>query len=358
MNIGTFVQNQWFTRGDDEKFASPEALHQHLLNRKLASKEHPVKMSDIEFFAKDDQLRVGDLKTKNEFGLTNWAFSQACATVDAHPSYLSKLPASLVAQCLNHGFNTNSLVKNRDLAFFTHSEGQLAGLTGGFYGRVWDSVVSNAALEIADRTEGRFYSPLDWSKEKRALFASDRDVTMLFIDGGSIVDGGMDARGNPDQLFRGLLWWNSEVGAGALKFSTFLFRWVCGNFGIHGIEDVQFTKIRHTINGPARFATDMLPKVLDYVNASPKKLEDTIRKARDFKLPADVRKFDEYFQHRRFTKAEIATAVTFADKEEGDHRTLWQMYNGFTASAREIRLADKAISLQQRSGKLLEQLAA
>src|SRR5688500_263103 len=120
MNIATTVQRQWFERSEDEKFASPDDLHKFLVSRKTASKELPVRMSHVHFSPAEDgtDLLISDQKSGQIFSPTNWAFSQACATVDAHPSYLSKLPAKLAADCLNHGFMSSARVKDRDLAFF------------------------------------------------------------------------------------------------------------------------------------------------------------------------------------------------------------------------------------------------
>jgi hypothetical protein len=282
MNIETFVQRQWFTRKADEKFASVEQLAAAVKARREASIARPTKMSEVTFgVGEHAQDLVMQTKDNTLFRPTNWAFGQVAHLVDAHPSYLSSLPASLAADCLNHGFRTFASAKDKSLETFSikNDDGYhtLLAMTGGYYGRVWDDVVVTAAQEVVDQTNGRFYAPLDWTKEKRSLFASDRDLTMLFIDGGSMLDVGVTEKGEQDVLHRGLLWWNSEVGAGAVKFYTFLFRVVCGNFGIHGIEEVQFTKIRHTINGPARFVTDMLPQVMNYVGASTKKLEETVR---------------------------------------------------------------------------------
>ncbi len=370
MNVASATQKQWYTRRDDEKFASVEALLREALLDKIESREIAVRLGDIHVKPADAgeeawKLHVCDQKTGTVTDPTNWAFGQLCHEVGAHPSYLQTLPPHLAADCLNHGIITETNKKNKQMAFFVRDvkDGDevtgrtLKAVTGGFYGRIHDAVIVNSAADVLAAAEGRFEAPLDWTKEKRSLFRSDRDVHMLFVDGGSIVESGFDLHGQERAQHRGFLMWNSDVGAGSLKLATFLFDYVCGNFMIHGIENVKLTKIRHTINAPARFVKELLPEVMAYVDSSPAVIEAAIKKAKDMLLPKDERTFKEYFQHRKFTKAEIEFATKLAQQEEGDTRTLWQMINGFTAHARSFKQADQATSLQTRAGKLLERVA-
>lgn len=358
MNVGTETQRQWFKRPDDEKFASLEELHKHVLDRKMRSHAKATRILDVSFEVEDENLVMYDERHEVRAYPTNWAFSQVCAMVGAHASYLSELPAKLARECLNHGLQKNGQERNRELELLL-VDGEddtygLSSVTSTGYGRVWDANQVRFAQELSELTNGRFYAPHDWGGVKRSLFAGDRDLHMLFIDGGSLVDGG----GERDQLNRGFILGNSEVGSKAWYFATFLFRIVCGNFGIHGIEEVSFFSIKHTMNAPARVAAEALPHVMKYVESSPKRLEDTVKRAKLLVLPKDNREFFTYFRNRKFTGPEIEKGVVLADKEEGQHDTLWDMYNGFTAAARIIPNADVAASLQSRSGKLLEQLAA
>lgn len=357
MNIATLTQSQWYTRPDDEKFESEEAMLAACMERKTRTKFERLSPIDAEFIVEGDDIRLRNNKTGLIVKPTNWMFHQACAQVRAHASYLEELPADLATRCLNHGFGKLALQpkpKQFELGYVNGEANIARSLTGAYYGRIWDATVVAGLIALRDSTEGRFYSPHDWGKVKRALFAGDRDMHCLYIDGGSIVDGG----GERDQLNRGFIIGSSEVGRRAWYFATFFFRWCCGNFAIHGLEDVKMTKIVHSMNAPARFATEA-PKILaDYTNASVKPLELVVKKAKDFMLPKDDSEFSQYFQHRKFTKLEVVKAARLADKEEGDHRTLWQMVNGFTASARDIKHADVAADLQARAGKLLKQLAA
>jgi hypothetical protein len=371
MSIASSTQRHWFERSDDEKFYTLDELRSAAQLNKVNGRIQDVKSSDVRWIHDGNDLLLMNQVTKLVVKPTNWAFQQGCAMVGAHASYLSELPADLAAQCLNYNFRhliADKTVdgkvikgKNRTNELFYQApveEGlpELQSLTSNGFGRIWDVKLIDATMQMLEEATGKsrnFHSPLDWTQEKRALFRSDRDLHMLFIDGGSIVEGG----GERDQLHRGFIIGNSQVGRGAQFFASFLFRWVCGNFAIHGLEELQVAKIRHTLNAPAKFAKEALPAMLAYVGASPKPLEDVIKKAKDRLLSKDEDEFYQFFRNRKFTGPEIDKAVLYAKKEEGDARTLWQMVNGFTRAANDIKHQDVATSLQKRAGDLLKLVA-
>lgn len=53
------------------------------------------------------------------------------------------------------------------------------------------------------------------------------------------------------------------------------------------------------------------------------------------------------------TLTALRDAVQFARAEEGRCESLWDLVNGFTASARSIEYADARIELESRAGKLM-----
>jgi hypothetical protein len=364
------TQRHWYRRPDDEKFDSLDALHAYLKSRRERSRQVDVKLSDIQFTAThktDDEMGTINVETNEGLRLTptHWSYGQLCASLSAHPSYLRELPARISAEALNWGISQKLLERNKPLGLmvvdpFNNNPDTLATLqaaTSQKYGRIWDEELALVAMEIKDKTNGAFDAPLDWGRQKRSLFAGDRDCHILLVNGGSIVDAGVTAKGESDLLYRGFIMGNSEVGARAWYWATFLMRWVCGNFAIHGIEEVEFGKVIHTPSAPGKFAREALPILTKYVNASPKPLEEVIKRAKEVILPKDLKKHVEYFSHRGFTQFETQKARMHAMKEEGGVDTLWQMINGFTASARKLPYADVRTNLERRAGKLLELVA-
>lgn len=354
------ASSQWYARPADQKYASLDALLAYVSARRDATSQYDTDVKDLSFAIGadgktiDTRALVASGKTTRLLSTnpTHYAFGQVCSALAAPAGYFREQLAErpdLVVAALNHGAQKR---KTEGVKLMTvdrdETTTRLAAVTSQSYGRIWDADVALAAQRIL-ASNPKFYAPLDWGREKRALFASDRDVFMFFIDGGSIVDGG----GDRDQLNRGFYIWNSEVGSKTFGIATFLFRQVCGNFGIWGAEDVRVMKIRHTSGGPERFISDAIPALEAYTTASAKPLEDAVRKAKAYALPAKDDEFAEFFKTRGFNAAEVKRAVEHADAEEGQHSNLWDMYNGFTAAARHLAYAEASVNLQKRAGELM-----
>jgi len=152
------------------------------------------------------------------------------------------------------------------------------------------------------------------------------------------------------------------VGSKTMGIACFLFRGVCGNFGIWGAQDVRVLKIRHSSGGPERFINEAIPALNDYVRMTAKPIEQAVRKAKALELPAASDDFSAWFMSgkngAKFNAAEVRRAVEFADAEEGKHNTLWDMYNGFTAAARQMAFVESKVDMEKRAGQLLEVLVA
>jgi hypothetical protein len=352
------AQNQWFKRPADHKFPSLEKLHAAVASRRHRSYEHRVNLSDLSWTVDEGRpaLVAKQGKRIERLNPTHYSFGQACSLAGAPASFfrerLQDRP-DLVVQALNHCTGKRDKDALKTLAVEPPQGGmlRLQALTSETYGRIWDADVVGAAMRIVDANPS-FHAPLDWGREKRALFASDRDVFMFFIDGGSIVEGG----GDRDNLNRGFFMWNSEVGSRTMGIATFLFRQVCGNFGVWGAQDVRVLKIRHTSGGPERFITEAIPALKHYTQLSVAPIETAIRKAKQLELPSAPDEFTAWFVKRGIDRNEVRRAVEMADAEEGQHHTLWDMYNGLTALARTKAHVDSKVDLETRAGKLMDAL--
>jgi hypothetical protein len=243
-------------------------------------------------------------------------------------------------------------------------------VTSTTYGRVWDSQLVEAAMSIRERTGGRFFNPKDWSGKPSGLYASDRDVFIFLVDGGSIVEPGDDR----DRMNRGVIMWNSETGDRTFGLMTFLFRVVCGNHMIWDATNVTQMIMKHSSGAPDRFASEATPRLLNYANASVAPVVDQVTRARSIRLrdlvnlpgqsiTATDKIGDEWareFAARpgikglKFTVSEVRDALKFARAEEGQAATLWDLFNGFTASARGIEYTNDRVDLELRAGKLME----
>jgi hypothetical protein len=240
----------------------------------------------------------------------------------------------------------------------------LQAVTSTTYGRIWDADVVGCAQRIVERTNGKFYNPKAYDiatgkPKPSGLYASDRDVFIFMIDGGSLLDAGPRA-----QLNRGFFLWNSEVGSRTFGLTTFLFNVVCQNHIVWGAQDIREIRIKHTQNGPYRFDAEASPALLAYANSSSMKEASVIKRAQEVLIPLGTDK-SEFVRDTmtyankvaKFTRDEITEAIDYAKKEEGDCRTPWQLVQGLTAYARGFDWVDARVDLETRAGKILDAIA-
>lgn len=374
------AHDQWASRPQDQRFETLEALRESVHNRRLRSRSIDIDRNDVVAEAVGENGIVINQNIQ-PCAPSHWAFGQLCAAsrlkgVSAPASYLRQLPAQLAVQCLNEGFRNGDREAHKFMTIASQDGGTntLQAVTSTTYGRIWDADCVDAVTRIVERTGGRFYNPkayghrgeangfktIDTSVQKPAgLYASDHDVFMFMIDGGSLLEAGPRA-----QLNRGFIVWNSETGAKTFGLMTFLFNVVCGNNIIWGAQDVTKLVIRHTSGGPYRFDSEAAPALKAYTEASAQPVVDTIRKAQDYLLPspdkgqnAEPSILEWASRNGKFTKSEVTEAIRFAKAEEGECRTLWQLVQGFTAYARGFDFIDSRVDLEKRAGALLDVVA-
>ena len=367
------ASNQWASRPADQRFQTLEALRASVQNRRCRSRSVDIDIDAIEVADHDGTLVVNS--AISPVTPTHWGFTQLSGWAGAPAGYLRKLPVDLVARNLNASIKRAELdtktLKFMTLANQTDGEvGQLAAVTSSTYGRIWDADVVDACQRIVDHSGGRFHNPLAYEGGKfggkptpSGLYASDHDVFMFMIDGGSLLEAGPRAK-----LNRGFFTWNSEVGSRSFGLMTFLFNTVCGNHFVYGAQNINKLIIRHTSGGPARFEDKALPALIDYANASAQPEIDAIKRAQELSLRvaanADAGVWEsertkvlvEFAKTRKvsFTTGEVKNAIETAVKEEGQCETLWDFVQGVTAYARGFDYIDARIDLEKRAGDLLQ----
>lgn len=353
------AHNQWANRPQDQRFENLDALATAVNKRRNLSRSADIPLGTIEAIEKDGKLLLNH--GVKEVAPSHWSFGQLASWTKAPAEYLRRLPVSLAIQNINHGIK--AVVNSGDvesLKFMTVVDedggtNTLQAITSTTYGRIWDAEVVNCAKRIVDKTGGKFYNPKAYNPHAggitgSGLYASDRDVFIFMIDGGSLLDAGPRA-----QLNRGFFLYNSEVGSRKFGLTTFLFNQVCGNHIVWGAQEIRELSIIHKSNGPARFDADAMPTLEAYVNASAAPEITLIRKAQDYLLPfkADD-EIVKWLQGRKFTKTEALETIAAAKREEGEIRTLWQTVQGATAYARGFDFVDARVELETKAGNLME----
>lgn len=255
MNI-TSAQSNWYERPADERFSTLSALREAAGRDKAECIARAVPVADVRAKA-IGQTVVLNGKT-NAASLSNWSFGQVAAIAGAPSGYLRTLPASLAADCLNHGFEKLEDRRAEHQLYFRaprDASGQpdvsaleVRAVTSTDYARIHDVDIVER-LERFQEQHPSWQLPMDWSGIRSGAFRGDRDMFVLMTDGGSIVED-PTLTGGTGQMFRGFILRNSEVGAAALSLQTFMFRFVCGNLCIWGATQVQTIRRRHV--GDAR----------------------------------------------------------------------------------------------------------
>jgi len=356
------ASNQWATRPRDQRYKSLAELRAAVYARRLRSRSVDVDLTRVKAEVKDDQLIFNSVIAPSE--PTHWAFTQFAGLLKAPAAYLRQLPKPLLNQCLNHGLQNapRDSVKFMTIESVDDRPNTLQAVTSPTYGRIWDANCVDAVGRIVERSGGKFHNPLAYSSADRArlsgptepsgLYASDRDIFMFMIDGGSRLEAGPRAK-----LHRGFFVKNSEVGAATFTLTTFLFNEVCGNHIVWGAQNINRLVIRHTQGGPERFDSQALPALMDYANSTAHTEEQTVRKAMDYLLPTEEEAFLKLVAPFKFTRPELKSARDFAKAEEGECRTLWDLIQGLTAYARGYDWIDARTDLEARAGKLLDLVA-
>jgi hypothetical protein len=353
------ASTQWANRPDDQRFLSIADLKASVDQRKSESWTLSTQVKDLRAKVSEKGLVLDAFdRTRGErtdLEPSHWAFGQLASYAGAPAPYLRKLPFELAAINLQWGLEHAPI--RDDALVLGQSNGHQAvrAMTSTSYGRIWDSEVVEAVERV--NPDGRWQVPAASyasSNPKRAttLYASDRDVFMFLVD----PEHPIAVPGEKSPLFRGFYVWNSEVGAATFGLTTFLYRYVCDNRIIWGATDVQELRIRHTGGAPQRFAYEGAKYLERYANESTASLVEPIVKAQAFEVPQAEKPgsgWESWLRDRGFSAAESKSAVQSAIAEEGEARSLWDIVNGITASARQLTHTDARVELETRAGKLL-----
>jgi len=353
------ASNQWATRPTDQRFESLADLRTSVHARRMRSRSQDLDLGRVHVNVTGNGIEVNSAIAPAV--PSHWAFSQLAGQAGAPSGYLRTLPPALLADCLNHGIKAAG---DSSVKFMTISnpEGDqpntLQAVTSTTYGRIWDADCVDMVGRIQDRTGGRFFNPKAYDLrtgtiKPSGLYASDRDVFMFMIDGGSRLEVGPRAK-----LNRGFFVWNSETGSRSFGLMTFLFNEVCGNHIVWGAQDIRKLIIRHTSGGPSRFDTDATPALLAYAQASIKDDEAAITRAVSRMLPTEAADLESLVAPFKITRAELREAAECAKREEGQFASLWDLVQGLTAYARGFDFVDARVELETRAGKLLELVRA
>ncbi len=378
MSILTQASHQWAVRPGDERFTSLPDLHAKVVEQRQLSAQKVVSSRSLRFepVADDETHRGLQLvgPEGNAATPSHWSFGQLASLSGAPAAYLRKLPAPIVADCLNYGFRfnrdaadvgvlltkTGRDVESEHLHVGTATEVRAA--TGPNYGRVWNEQIVGALMnKFGDgrtgdfRVPGEFGKAVDVTKENTTIFGSDRDVFVFLADEEHRIEVPNRRNGESGSLARGFFVWNSEVGSQSIGAAFFLFDYVCMNRIVWGVQDFKEIRLRHTASAPDRWLEEISPVLIEYSKASAAPIEQTIKRAQDKKISDDL----DSFLMNRFSKSQSTAIKAAHEREEGRPiESLWDATTAVTAYAKTITYQDDRVVMEWAGGKLLDLVAA
>jgi hypothetical protein len=366
------VSSEWFSRPDDERFLSLDALGNAVRGRSERSHTRVLETAAIRVEAdrsNAERLALILPGADRPVAPTHWSFGQLASLVGAPAAYLRQLPAPLAGINLQYGLTSHRAEQIKTLET---EEGrlELRAVTGPDYGRIFDHELVDAVQRIAGNGTGdtRWKVPgvLDWStgiynprvditKDTTTLYASDRDIFLFLVDDLNPIEAGRLPDGSPDLYFRGFYCWNSEVGAKTLGMASFYLRAVCQNRNLWGVESFEEISIRHSKYAASRFAHEAAPALLNFANSSPLPFVNGIRAARERIVARTDEDRGDFLRRRGFSKAETGRIIETVLAEEGHPpESVFDFVQGITAIARGKTNQDARLDLEGRAKKLLE----
>ncbi len=384
------ANRQWAERPPDERFSSLDEMFHVCKAYASTAAEAKVPHRDLRVEAVDGEVQLVG-KTGHPARFTNWGFGQLCRKVSAPADYLTRLPATLAVQNINHGLKLvadkadNPAASDAAYLLFHRDNGDMLvrAFTSQWYARIWNWQVVEQLMQLpegwrvpparparADQLGARPATEADILENRNGggglsinvgdmiapagLYASDHDMFAFMVNERYRIKDGTD-----QGLSRGFFVENSEVGACAFKLTTFLYRHVCGNHIVWDAANVRKVRVVHVGDKAiAKSWRELEGTVTDYAESSAHEQEAQIAKAQTYRLgdgKEDVveKLFKMHVVSRK--NAEAAYDLTDSlDGEDGDPRTPWGLANGLSRLSQSAKYADERAELDRSAGRVLQ----
>ena len=343
---------EYARRPKDERFASVEALITAAQADKDNSLERTYNLRDLRAVPVDGAVRLASPKA--DAALTHWSFGQLSRLVGAPAGYLRELPATLAADCLNHGISEMPHGHQANLLLKGTPQGlTLRACLSDQYGRLWDATLYRNLADRLTKYDSKWTTPPTWSGEPAGAYRGDRDSFVILTNGGSIVED-PSARNNRGEMYRGLLIRNSEVGAAALVIEQILFRFVCGNHMLWGAVIDRKYRRRHVGNMDQAAIREISRIAWNWTEQSTARDNALIAGliAREIAQTKDA-VLDE-LQSYGATKDQAAQAYDRAEQtESAGPRSFWGIANGLTRISQDSGYQDDRYILDKLAAAVL-----
>lgn len=343
----------WLRRPQDFVTGQLERLREnrHAISKNSAEEILPTKRLE---FMWPEEIQTNEDKNSLKISIdgappiavSHHAFGQLCGLVpEARTRFLRSLPAQIAGPALEYGLHI--LAHTEEIKTYA-SPDLLRAITSPTYGRVPDYQVVDA---VQDSFAGRGWTV---AEDYMAARASDKAMSIFLIDKERPMTIGKDPNGDPDLLYRGIMFRNSEVGYTSLSVEAFLFRDYCCNGCIFGLADFERIRVVHSKRAPERWVHEVMPAIEHFAQSDGTTLMQAIERCRQ-NVVADDDKAAIAWLNRRGVSRKLADRVLALHEAEERRpaRTLWDMAQGLSAAARDLSFGDDRIEAEQEAGRLL-----
>lgn len=373
--ISTMMQREYYARPEDERFPDIRAMIASAQEDRDLSKEAHYNWRDLRWTADPttDPTTPPDRDTaglylespKARAALTHWSFGQAARMLGAPAGFLRDgLNPEIAARALNyriqqqpHGSDAVLLVRaanGRPLP-------QVRAVTSQTYARIWDATLYR---EIDRQLGGTLTAPPTWKTDPRTgapltggAYRGDRDSAAILISGGSIVTDPSARHGQDGgALYRGVIVRNSEVGSCALHLILFLYRAICGNHLIMGINGAKTYTRRHFGQNAARDTMRELYRLArEITTAGAQQDEAIIRGLIDHEIAHTRDAVIDELQALGWTREQAAAAYDRCEQTEPalSPRSYWGIAQGATRASQDSPYQDERHAWDVLAGQLL-----
>ena len=158
-------------------------------------------------------------------------------------------------------------------------------------------------------------------------------------------------------MYKGLIYWNSEVGDKKIGCMKFLYNAMCGNHIIWGASEVLEFSARH-VGNVRRQLQRFDFEIKRYANESISDLEGQIQAAHRKMIESTKEGVLDFLFGKRslgLTKKVLEAGYdAVIPEQDGDPRTVWGMVQGLTRHSQTIPYADKRQAIDQASARVMK----
>ena len=386
------AHNQWSSRPLDERFWTLEDAKNKCNELCKSSEVREVEPKDLGFASLNKELVVDfcfEGSMTEEHPVTNWAFKQICNKLSAPAGFLEKLPSDLVSTILEHVLEKQTSNLNTLSVLLDNTTDRARCFVSTKYHRIWNHQVFDRLIDLKQfgwrvpparpalndprarpATEEDILNQCTSTLSinvgdliaPAGVYVSDQDMFVFLVNDQYTVD---DGTGN--QLLRGMIFWNSEVGAASIGGLSFLCDTVCGNHIVWGAKEVTEWSKKHIGEALETHAWDKLALVANqYAQQSQKDDYTKILRSRNTLLGNNKEEsLETLFGVTR--KYRLLLSDTLLDSaydrattqpRYGNPNNLWAITNGITELSQSSMYTDKRVEIDRSAGKLAEIILA